>query len=93
MTSYSFESILFFYAYHPKKRLRDNIDNFINKLINIRLKIKGADLKRIGLKPFALYGKTLTATLHAKIEKNLRTKKQELDEAVRIFKKLASKRG
>jgi len=89
MAPYSFESILFFYAYYSRKNLRKNIENFLDKLINIRLKVKGHDLKGLGLEPFTLYGRALKNLLYAKIEKGLNTKEEELEEIKRIFRKLA----
>jgi len=83
---YSFESILFFYAYYQKKSLRKNIEHFLDKLVDIRLKIKGRDLKAMNLKPDILYNKILKKTLYSKIDKGLKSKRQEAEEVKRIFK-------
>jgi len=84
---YSFESILFFYAYYREKSLRKNIEHFLDKLVNIRLKIKGRDLKAMNLKPDILYNKILKKTLYSKIDKGLKGKRQEAEEVRRIFKR------
>lgn len=84
---YSFESILFFYAYYRKKDLRKNIEHFLDKLSGIRLKIKGRDLKAMNLKPDMLYNKILKKTLYSKIDKGLKDKRQETEEVKRIFKR------
>ncbi len=83
---YSFESILFFYAYYQKRNLRKNIEHFLDKLAGIRLNIKGRDLKAMNLKPDILYNKILKKTLYSKIDKGLKDKRQETEEVKRIFK-------
>jgi len=84
---YNLESILFFYAYYQNKDLRKNIEHFLDNLADIRLKIKGRDLKAMDLKPDILYNKILKKTLYSKIDKGLRLKAQEAEEAKRIFKR------
>ncbi|MFH1519105.1 MAG: hypothetical protein ABIE75_00850 [Candidatus Omnitrophota bacterium] len=84
---YSFESILFFYAYYKEPRLRKNIEHFLDKLVDINLKVKGQDLKEMDLRPHDLYGKVLRQTLYSKIDKDLKGKHQELKELKRIFKR------
>jgi len=88
LNSLSFETIIFIYAYYKEKILRKNIKFFLRKLTKIRLKIKGGDLKRLGITPSVLYSKILKKVLYAKIDRNFRTKKEELEEAKKIFKKL-----
>jgi tRNA nucleotidyltransferase (CCA-adding enzyme) len=85
----SFESIIFFYAYYRHRRLRKNIELFLNILVHIRVEVKGQDLKNLGCKPHKLYGRILEELLYAKIEKGLKTKNEELREARMIFEKLS----
>jgi len=85
---YALESIIFFYAYYPRKILRKNIDHFLDKLTDISLKVKGEDLKSFGLKPLTLYSKLLQKLLYAKIAKGLKSKKEEKKELKRIFRRL-----
>ena len=82
---YTLESILFFYAYYQNKNLRKNIELFLDSLVDIGLKIKGKDLKAMNLKPDILYNKILKKTLYSKIDKGLRLKSQEAQEAKLIF--------
>ncbi len=83
---YSFESILFFHAYHQNKKVRKNIEYFLDELADISLEIKGRDLMRMGLEPYSLYSKVLLQTLYSKIDKKLKGKRKEIEEAKRIFK-------
>lgn len=87
----SFETILFIYSYSTDRNLRLNIRHFLSSLCNIKLKIKGKDLKEKGLEPQCLYGKVLEDVLLVKIKKNLSTREEELREAGRIIRKLAKK--
>jgi len=92
LNPYSFESVLFFYAYYNKSKLRKNIEYFLDKLVNIRLKTKGRDLQKLKLQPQTFYNKILLKTLYAKIDKRLKTKREELEEVKNIFKRLHKKK-
>jgi tRNA nucleotidyltransferase (CCA-adding enzyme) len=87
----SFESIIFFYAYCKKTRIRKNIEIFLDKLIGIRLRLKGEDLRRLGFKPPTLYGKLFEKLLYAKIDKGFKTLEEEINEAHIIFENYQSK--
>ncbi|MDD4955597.1 MAG: hypothetical protein PHP17_06130 [Candidatus Omnitrophica bacterium] len=87
----SFESIIFFYAYYRQKNIRKNIEKFLDKLINIRLRLKGEDLRKLGFKPPTLYGKIFEKLLYAKIDKGFKTLEQETSEACIIFENYQSK--
>ena len=91
LSFYKLESLLFFYAYYTEKNLRANIDCYLNELIDVRLKIQGRDLKSLGFRPLILYGKLLQKLLYVKIDKNLKTKEQEMEEAAIIFKRMREK--
>ena len=90
---YSFESMMFFYAYYYDRALRRKIEHFFDELVAIRLMISGGDLKSLGLAPDKLYTRVLEGTLCAKINKGFKTKKEEISQAKRIFKQLALRRS
>lgn len=85
---HSFEGLIFFYAYYSNKTLRKNIDYFLSKLVNVRLKVQGRDLKAAGFKPLVLYNKILRKLLYLKLDKGFKSKGGELSEAARILKRL-----
>ncbi|MEI8349720.1 MAG: hypothetical protein WCI77_06160 [Candidatus Omnitrophota bacterium] len=89
LNPFSFECILFFYAYYPDKRIRKHIALFFSKLVQVRLRLKGADLKRLGFKPCTIYGTILEKLLYMKLDKGFSTFRQELNAAqglaVRLF--------
>lgn len=87
----SFEAILFFYAYYNDRLIRDNIRNFLAKSVSKRLKIKGNDLKKMGVQPQSLYSKIFEKVLGIKINKGLKTKQEELNEARRVAKTLVKR--
>ena len=91
LDDYSFESIIFFYAYYSSKNIKAKISEFLKELVKVRLKVKGEDLKRMDLKPQVLYGKLLKKLLYVKIDKGLKSKKDELKEARIIFAELSKK--
>ncbi|MDD4183056.1 MAG: hypothetical protein PHT53_04475, partial [Candidatus Omnitrophica bacterium] len=87
----SFENIIFFYTYYRQKKIRKHIEIFLDKLISIRLKLKGEDLRRLGFKPPTLYGKLFERLLYAKIDKGFKTLEEEIREAHIIFENCQSK--
>ncbi len=89
LSQLSFEAILFFYAYYPLKQLRKNIDNFLHSYIHTNIKVKGKDLKAIGLKPEKLYGRIFQELLYRKLDKGLSSKKEEMRQALSIFERLS----
>lgn len=83
----SFEVILIVYAEAKNKRARTRIHNFLTKYNSVRLKIKGDDLKQLGIKPGPQFKDILTKTLYAKIDGKIKTKKDEQMFALRKFRR------
>jgi len=80
------EVILLLYAEAGGRRARARIDNFLTGTSDIRLRIKGDDLKRLGMKPGPRFKDIFEKTLHAKIDGKLKTKKDEVQFVLRRFK-------
>ncbi len=90
LNKYKPETLIFFYAWSSSKAFRRNIDYFWDRLGGVRLKINGNDLQRIGIKPKTLYSQIFDKLICAKIDKGLVSKKQEIGEALSIFKQISS---
>jgi tRNA nucleotidyltransferase (CCA-adding enzyme) len=86
LKGYSPEALVFFYAYFPKKNLRKNIRLFLEVLSQQKLKVKGRDLKKIGIQSSSFMGEVLKELFYRKLDKGLKTKRQELKEAKEIIK-------
>lgn len=84
----SLETILFFYADYPPAKIRKNIELFLRQLRHIRLKVKGDDLKKLGIPPADLYRRLLKRLLYVKIDKGLTTKCREIKAAAVIYQRL-----
>ncbi|MCP4653146.1 MAG: CCA tRNA nucleotidyltransferase [Candidatus Omnitrophica bacterium] len=91
MEPLSFESLIFFYAYYPQKMIRKNIIYFMDKLATVTLKIRGKDLIKLGIAPSRLYSEVMGKTLNAKIDKSLKSKRDEISEARKIIRRLKTK--
>lgn len=87
---FSFEALLFFYAYYPQKMLRKNIDYFLEKQISVTLSIRGNDLKQLGLKPESCYGRVFQRLLNRKLDYGFSSKDEELKAAKALFKVVAN---
>ncbi len=90
LNPFSFESVVFFYAYYPDKEIRRHINFFLSNLSVVRLKLKGHDLKQMGFAPLTLYGKLFEKLLHAKMDKGFESIDDEIKEARAIFRKLSA---
>ncbi len=88
LNALSFETIIFFYAYYPYRKLRKNIFLFLDKLVNIRLLVKGEDLKKAGIFPTSFYGEIFRRLLRIKLDKGIKHKEEELKIALEIFERL-----
>ncbi|MCF7873891.1 MAG: hypothetical protein K9L84_00740 [Candidatus Omnitrophica bacterium] len=86
LTGYSREALIFFYAYFPRKKIRSNIIFFLKDLSGQKLKIKGKDLQKMGVESSSFMGKTLKKLFFLKLDKNLKTKRQEIKEVKKIVK-------
>lgn len=89
LNALSYETIIFFYAYYSQKKIRKNLELFLKKLRHIRLKVRGKDLRKLGIDPLDLYSGILRELLYAKIDKKMSGKKEELREAEMIFNRLS----
>lgn len=87
----SFEAIVFFYAYYNQKMIKKNIELFFDELAKVRLKTKGGDLSKLGIKPGTIYTRVFEKLLKAKLNKGLKTKQEELKEAAKIFQRATKK--
>ncbi|MCF7869533.1 MAG: hypothetical protein K9L69_00105 [Candidatus Omnitrophica bacterium] len=87
LSGYNQEAIIFFYAYFSRKKIRSNIIFFLKKVSGQKLKIKGKDLQKIGVESSSFMGEMLKEIFYLKLDKNLNTKRQELNEARNIIKK------
>jgi len=83
----SFEEILFIKAKSENKVITLRIGEFFKKYNQIKLKISGKDLKKMGVKPGPAYKKLLKKILHEKIDRNIRTKRGEIRLAEAIIKR------
>ncbi|MCF7871000.1 MAG: CCA tRNA nucleotidyltransferase [Candidatus Omnitrophica bacterium] len=85
LKNYSPEALVFFYAYFPKKNLRKNIRLFLEVLSQQKLKVKGKDLKKIGIQSSSFMGEILKELFYRKLDKGLEAKGEELREAKEVI--------
>lgn len=74
----SCELVFFIMALTKTKSAKKRISSFLKRDKNIKLKITGTDLKKLGLAPGPEYKKILDKLLYAKIDGEIKTKKAEL---------------
>lgn len=84
----SFEVILFIMAKAQSKRVSARIEDFFSKLNGTRIKIKGEDIAKLGLKPCPRYKEILDKVLFAKIDGRIRSREEEISYAAGLVKKV-----
>ena len=83
----SYEVILMFLAKSEDKNLKRNIEDFLKIYNNVRLKIGGNDLKKLGINEGPDYQNILKKLLYAKLDKGINTKEEELNFVKSLIKK------
>ncbi len=72
------ELILYMMATTKKKSVKKAISHFITGLRDIKIAVSGKDIKKMGLEPGPIYRQILQAVLDAKLNGELKTRKDEL---------------
>lgn len=83
----SYETILILMAKSGLKYVRRRIAEFLTKYNEVSLKINGNDLQRLGLKEGPHFKELLLQTLYAKLDKGLKSKKDELSYVRTLLKR------
>ncbi len=73
------ELILYMMVITNNEETRKAISHYYTQLRDIRISLKGADLKALGIKPGPVYRKILKSVLDAKLNGLLKTRKEEMD--------------
>ena len=89
--SSSSEALIVLIAKIEDRTVKSRIREYLCVHRNIKLKINGNNIKKMGLDPSPDYGKILNKLLYIKIDMGLTTKKQELIELTKLLK--IKKRG
>ncbi|MBN1405045.1 MAG: CCA tRNA nucleotidyltransferase [Candidatus Omnitrophica bacterium] len=81
----SYETIIFIMAKTRTLRARKRMHLFFTKYNGTRLKITGADLKKLNLAPGPRYKAIMDKVLYAKLDGKARTKEEEINLAKRLI--------
>ena len=87
------ETIIFFYAAASSSLARRNIEDYLLEYRKVELKIKGTDLKALGIYPETGFGKILKKLLYKKINGKMPDKEDEIEQAMRLHKRMALASG
>jgi tRNA nucleotidyltransferase (CCA-adding enzyme) len=87
LRSRSIETLLFIMAKARSDRARMAISTYITHLRPTKTFLRGEDLKGLGFKPGAIYSEILRAVLDAKLNGQVKTKKDEIDFVLRNFER------
>jgi len=79
LEKFSYEAILLVAAKAGSAVVARRVKDFLSEYNQVRISVKGDNLKALGLKPGPRFGKILDSVLHRKIDGLLKTKKDEFD--------------
>ena len=79
LSEFRTELILFMMAITQQNKVKKAISHYFTGLRNVGVSINGKDLIKMGVKPGPVYKEIFQATLDAKLNGKLKTKKDELD--------------
>jgi len=82
----SYEVILLIMAKFKNYRIKKNIEDFLKIYNNVRLNITGDDLKKLGIEAGPRYHYVLNKLLLEKLDRDIKTKKQEWEFVKRMIK-------
>lgn len=85
------ELILYMMAVTTHEEVRKAISHYYTQLRNVKIALKGEDLKALGIPPGPVYREILKAVLDAKLNGLLETKEDELDYVIRNLESPAVK--
>jgi len=75
----SVEAILLAYALTERKKVREHLKLYMDGLRYIRPRLRGGDLKELGIKPGPLYRKIIDSLKQAVLDGEVRTPQEELN--------------
>ena len=79
LSGFKTELILYMMAATQKQTVKKAISHFFTRLRRVSISLKGKDLKKMGLIPGPIYRDTLQATLDAKLNGQIKTRKDEIN--------------
>ena len=85
LTGFKTELILYMMAATRQQEVKKSISHFFTRLRRVTISLKGRDLKKMGLEPGPIFREVLHATLDAKLNGQLKTRKDELEFARRYI--------
>ena len=87
LVGFKTELILYMMAATDQERVKRSISQYITGLRYVRVRLKGKDLKKMGLLPGPIYRRVLQAVLEAKLDERLVTKNDEVVFARKFIEK------
>jgi tRNA nucleotidyltransferase (CCA-adding enzyme) len=87
LINFKTEYILYMMALAKDEEIKKAISNFYTHQRNIKPYIKGRDLLKIGIPPSPIFSTILNQVLNAKLDGQLKTKKEEINFAKEYAKK------
>jgi tRNA nucleotidyltransferase (CCA-adding enzyme) len=79
LSGFRTELILYLMAATQQQKVKKSISHYFTRLRRVSISLKGRDLKQMGLEPGPIYKEILQATLNAKLNGRVKTRKDELE--------------
>jgi tRNA nucleotidyltransferase (CCA-adding enzyme) len=79
LSAFRTELILYMMAVTRQEKVKKAISHYFTNLRSVNVSLKGRDLQKMGIEPGPIYREILQATLDAKLNGKLKSRKDELD--------------
>jgi tRNA nucleotidyltransferase (CCA-adding enzyme) len=79
LSGFKTELILYLMAVTKQQKVKKSISHYFTRLRRVSISLQGRDLKKMGLEPGPIYKDILQATLDAKLNGRVKTRKDELE--------------
>jgi len=86
LAPFKVELVLYIMAVTDNEHIKRAISKYFTHLRDIRVRIGGRDIKRMGITPGPVYRRILQAVLDARLDGRLKTRQDELDYAARYVR-------
>ncbi|MFP4573614.1 MAG: CBS domain-containing protein [Desulfobacterales bacterium] len=84
LSGFTTELLLYMMAATGREEIRKAISFYVTDLKDVKISVRGKDLKQLGLSPSPLFGKIIRRLLHEKLNGRIETRQEELEMARRL---------
>lgn len=91
LSEFSYEGLIFLLSLVENRRAKERIEMFIYELSRLKIRLRGGDLKKLGIRPGPEYKEILQSVLYAAVDGRLKSKTDEVSYVKKLINNGESK--